>query len=89
MQAHANAENVGMDLIPLGPRQRFLRPQSRSDAPLAGFESRVETVTGGLNDQAPAVLDGAAQDVIMTRQSRPHLLWKLLPKPGAAFNVRE
>ena len=47
------------------------------------------SIAGGLDDAAAIVLDGAAQQIVMARQGRLHLLREFLPELGAAFEVGE
>jgi hypothetical protein len=48
-----------------------------------------ERVSHELKHKSVVRPDGLIQDVVMTRQQRREVVWKLLGKPGAAFDICE
>ncbi len=89
VKSHPDPKAMRVDLLPAGFDNGLLRLQRSANAGLSRFEDGVKPISGGLDDAAAIVLDGAAQQLIVARQSRLHLPGEFLPEFGAAFEISE
>ncbi len=87
MQTHAYAQRIR--LLPRLCQQVSLGLNARPQAVLGGGESGVKAVAGAFDHLPVGAFHGCPHELVVAGQDGLHRLRKLLPQPGAAFQVRK
>ena len=83
----AHADRQRSDRTPRLGRERAHRLHGSGDGIRDGRQRGVRTVAGGLEDAARVLLDGIAEDRVVTRQCLPHGVGMLFPQARRTLDV--